>query len=189
MSTNTNPTCPTDCVFELPENSFDFCRSNIHTGEIEYLYLAGPDAECFTDVTSLAEWNARISLDSLDPDAIRRFRVVGDMPVATGDVVDISLGDKYYLEKDFVLNIELEDVSDENYDFMRYLECQFKAKAWVQTAGGDLFGGVCGLGGANGVNFGVGLQIERGQSSLHKMMWTLTWKSKFSPERATSPLA
>lgn len=185
MSTNTNPSCPTNCTFQLPENTFDFCRSEIHTGEIEILYLAAPDAECFTDVTSLTEWNSRLSATSTDPDAIRRFRVVGDMPVATGNVIDISLGQKYYEEKEFTINIELEDNSQENYDFMRYLECQFTAKAWFQTAGGDLFGGVCGI----DVNFGVGLQIDRGQGSLHKQMWTLTWKAKFSPERATSPLA
>lgn len=185
MSTNTNPSCPTGCTFQLPENTFDFCRSDIHTGEIEILYLAAPGAECFTDVTSLVEWNNRLSATSNDPNAIRRFRVIGNMPVGTGDAIDISLGQKYYTEKEFTVNIEIEDNSDENYAFMRYLECQFTTKAWFQTAGGDLFGGVCGI----DVNINVGNQIENGQSSIHKQMWTLTWKAKFSPERSVSPLA
>lgn len=185
MSINTIPQCPDNCTFVLPENTFDFCRSDIHTGEIEILYLASPDAECFTDVTSLTEWNARLSTNSLDPDAIRRFRVIGDMPAGASTAVDISLGQKYYGEKEFTANIELEDNSPENYAFMKYLECQFTTKAWFQTAGGDLYGDVCGI----DVNISANSTIERGQSSINKQIWVLTWKNKFSPERNTSPLA
>ncbi len=100
MSINTKPTCPEGCTFVLPENTFDVCQSDVHTGEIEILYLASPDAECFTDVTSLAEWTARISATSADPDAIRRFRVIGDIPAAAAEAVDISLGQKYYGEQE-----------------------------------------------------------------------------------------
>ena len=185
MSTNTIPTCPTDCTGVLPENTFDFCRSDVHTGEIEILYLAASEAECFTDWTALAEWTARLSTDSVDPDAIRRFRVVGTQPAASQDATDISLGQKYYGEKEFTLNIELEDISDENYEFARNMECNVLVKAWWATAGGDLFGGNCG----EDVSISSNLQIEAGQNSIHKLMWTITWKNKFSPERTTSPMA
>ncbi|MDD2287019.1 MAG: hypothetical protein PHQ11_16655, partial [Paludibacter sp.] len=60
MSVNTTPTCPTGCIYVPPSNDFDFCKSNIHQGEIEILYIAGPSAQCFTSITSLAEWNARL---------------------------------------------------------------------------------------------------------------------------------
>ena len=185
MITNTNPACPDNCVFVLPENTFDFCKSDIHTGEIEIAYLAAPGAECFTDEESLAEWTTRLSATSLDPDAIRRFRVIGNVPAATVSPVDISLGQKFFPEPERVINIMLEDNSDENYAFMRYLECQFTVKLWYQTAGGDLFGGACGL----DVNISPSYTIEDGQGSIHKQVWAVTYKSKFSPERVTSPLA
>lgn len=185
MSTNLNPTCPTNCVFVLPVNTFDFCRSDIHTGEIEILYMAAPDAECFTDVSNLAEWTTRLSATSLDPDAIRRFRVIGNMPAGTSSPVPISLGQTYYPEKERTMSIMLEDNSQENYDFMRYLECQFTVKIWAQTAGGDLFGGDCGI----DVNIEPAYTIEDGQGSIHKQVWNITWKSKFSPNREVSPLA
>lgn len=185
MSNNTNPTCPTGCEFPLPSNTFDFCQSEIHTGEIEILYLAAPEAQCFTDLTSLVEWNARISATSTDPDAIRRFRVIGDMPAGTSEGVDISLGQKYFGEKEFTANIEIEDNSDLNYELMRAMECNHTVKAWLQTAGGDLFGDICGI----EANVMVANVIERGQNSIHKQMWTLTWKAKHSPVRVTSPLA
>ncbi|MDD4225956.1 MAG: hypothetical protein PHU98_06170 [Mariniphaga sp.] len=184
MSVNTTPTCPTGCIYVPPSNDFDFCKSNIHQGEIEILYIAGPSAQCFTSITSLAEWNARLSETSVDPDTIRRFRVIGDMPAASSTEVPISLGQFFYTDKDFLINIEVEDNSDLNYAFMRWMECQQLLKIWYQTAGGDLFGGICGI----DVSVAANYVIEKGQKSIHKQMWTLKWVSKFSPERVISPL-
>lgn len=188
MSINLKPTCPDDCIFTEPETTFNFCRSELHTGEGEILYLAAPNAACFTDVTSLAEWTHRISNTSMDPDAIRRLRVVADFPAGASNSVDISLGQKYYGEKDFTINVELEDNSPENYILLQMLHCNSTHKAWLQTAGGDLFGGVCGLS-DNGVSIDSNYVIEKGQSSLHKQLWTITWKNKFPPDRNISPMA
>lgn len=186
MSTNTSPTCPSGCTGPLPVNDFDFCKSEVHTGEIELLYVAAPDAECFTDLTAIGEWNARLSETSLDPDAIRRFRVVGSMPASSQEAIDISLGQKYYSEKEFTLNIELEDITASNYEFFRTVgECNQEVKIWWQTAGGDLWGGNCGVDASVSSN----IQVEVGQQSIHKLIITVTWKYKYSPDRTTSPLA
>jgi len=184
MSTNNIPSCPTDCTSVLPSNEYNYCTPAIATGEIERAYLASADAECFTDWTSITEWTARISETSTDPDTIRRFRVVGELPEGTGDEVLISLGQKYFTEKTFVVNIETEDVSDTNYTFMRWLECQQTIKLWFE-AGGKLFGGNCGL----DVNVKPNYKIEKGRKTLHKIMMVFTWDSKFSPERTDSPFA
>lgn len=185
MSTNTVPSCPDNCTFQLPEATFNFCKSDIHTGEIETLYLASSDAECFTDWSSLAEWTTRLSNTSLDPDAIRRLRCIGTLPAGTSSPVTISLGQTFNPEKDRTATITIEDCSDENFDFMRFLECQFTVKAWFQTAGGDLFGGDCGV----DVNIDPNYIIEEGQGSIHHITFTLTWKAKFTPDRIVSPLA
>ena len=184
MSTNNTPTCPTGCTSLLPENTYDFCVQTIITGEIERIYLANGDAECFTDWTTSTEWTARISEDSGDPDAIRQFRGIGDLPVGTNDETDISLGQKYYGEKSFVVNFDIEDCSESNYSFMRFLECQATIKMWFE-AGGYLFGGNCGL----DVNINANYQIERGQKTLHHIMLVITWDNDFSAERCASPIA
>lgn len=184
MSTNNVPTCPTDCNSLLPVNSYDICKQTIATGEIERIYLANGNAECFTDWASSVEWLARISETSMDPDAIRQFRGIGDLPAAANDETEISLGQKYYGEKTFTVNFDIEDVSAENYAFLRYLECQTTVKLWFES-GGYLFGGNCG----EDVNINVNYQIERGQKTLHHIMMVITWDNAFSPERTVSPIA
>ena len=184
MSTNNVPSCPTGCNSNLPENTYDFCVQHIVTGEVEEVFLARGDAECFTDWTLPGEWAARISEDSLDPNAIRRFRGIGDFPAGANETIDISLCQKYYTEKTFTLNFDVEDVSDENYAFMRSLECNQVVKGWF-AAGGKLFGGNCGL----DVSVGANYVIERGCKTLHKIMLVFTWDSQFSPERCTNPIA
>lgn len=184
MSTNLNPACPENCDSLLPENTYNICKQNIASGEIGRIYLANGNAECFTDWTALPEWLARISEDSLDPDAIRQFRGIGDFPAGSNDEVVISLGQKYYGEKTFVVNFDIEDVSDENYNFLRVLECQNTVKMWFE-AGGFLFGGNCGI----DVNINANYVIERGQKSLHHIMLVISWDYNYHPERTASPIA
>lgn len=184
MSANNTPTCPTDCTSLLPVNTYDVCKQDIYTGEIERIFLATVDAECFTDWTLPTEWTARISETSLDPDAIRMFRGIGDFPVATNDETEISLGQKYFTEKTFVVNFDVEDCSSDNYNFMRQTECQFTMRLWWEAAG-LLFGGNCGV----LVNVNANYNVERGQKTLHHIMFTFTWDDNYHPERCASPVA
>ena len=184
MSTNTNPVCPEGCIGTLAENTYNFCQQHIVTGEVDHVYLASGAAECFTDWTLPGEWAARISADSLDINAIRRYRGMGDFPEGAQDEVDISLCQKYYTEKTFVLNFEVEDVSDENYAAMRQMECNQVIKGWF-SAGGKLFGGNCGV----DVSVKANYKIERGCKTLHKIMMVFSWENQFSPERTTNPIA
>ncbi|MFH0864769.1 MAG: hypothetical protein V1904_01140 [Bacteroidota bacterium] len=184
MSQNLDPTCPQGCVGAPAENTFDYCKQTIVTGEVGLVFLAGGAAQCFTDWTQLGEWATRISETSMDPDAIRRFRGVGDAPGGTSDAVDISLCQKYYPEKTFTLNFDVEDVSQENYDFMRQVECNQLLKGWY-AAGGYLFGGNCGV----DVSIGVNYVIERGCKTLHKIKFIFSWEHQFSPQRTVNPIA
>jgi hypothetical protein len=183
MSTNNKPVCPDGCESNLPENTYNFCKQAIETGEVEEVFLARGDAECFTDWKLPGEWAARISMDSLAPAAIRRFRGIGDFPAGASDAIDISKAQKFYTEKTFTLNFDVEDVSDENYEFMRSMECNNVVKGWF-AAGTKLFGGNCGL----DVSVGANYVIERGQKTLHKIMLVFTWNDQFSPERTSNPI-
>lgn len=184
MSTNVNPVCPTGCDSLLPINTYDECKQNIITGEIEKIYLASGAAECFSDWTLPTEWLNRISETSLDVNSIRMFRGIGDLPAATNEETIISLGQKYYGEKTFVINFDIEDCSDDNYEFLRYLECQTTVRFWFE-AGGYLWCGNCG----ELVNINANYQIERGQKTLQHIMLVISWDNDFHPQRVISPLA
>jgi len=183
MSTNTSPTCGTDCNSLLPSDHYDFCKPTLQFGEIEMVYLAAGNAECFSDWTLPTEWLARISDAAVGVDYIRRFAVIGDMPAGSNDEIMISLGRKVYTPKTFNLNLDIEDVDDLNYTFMRYLECNETVKCWFK-AGNVLFGGNCGL----DVNINANYTIERGRKTLHKITLAVTWEEDFSPQRCTSPI-
>lgn len=184
MSTNQNPSCPAGCDSVLLENTYDYCVQTIVTGEVSEVFLGNGNSQCFTNWKLPGEWAARISTTSTDPDAIRRFRGKGTLPEGTADEVEISLCQKWYSEKTFTLPFEIEDVSDENYEFMRSLECNNILKGWF-ASGGYLFGGNCGL----SVSVKANYKIDAGCKTLHKIMLTFSWENQFSPERCLNPIA
>jgi hypothetical protein len=111
--------------------------------------------------------------------------VIADKPVGSPVVKEISNGRKFNLRKDNTLNVEIDDVSDENYNFMRVTQCGGEYKAWFETAGGRLYGG------NEGIDVSVVLDnvLGRGKDEIEKITGTLTWSDKFSPERIVSPIA
>lgn len=183
MSLN-NPTCPTDCDSYLVDVAFDYCTPNVLFGEIDHLYLKARDGSDLLDWESLAVWNDRKALDpTSDHDAIIDLHVIADLPPAEVEKIDISLGRKIQSPATFVINFEIDDVSDDNYELMRWLECNLIVDAWY-SANEVLFGGNPGI----EVSLEAKYQIERGQKSLQKIVGTVNWESKFSPPRTTNPM-
>jgi len=165
--------------------NFDLCDPQVSFGEIEIIMLAAGDAANFTDWTDLAEWTARIdNADVADPDKIRQMYVVADLPAATADEIIISKGRKVYSPATHVINVEIDDLSDENYEFARTSSCNVTFKVWFFTKS-HMYGG------NDGVLANVTLRpvIERGQKSINKISGTISWESQFSPERADSVFA
>jgi len=179
-----NPTCPTGCSTVLPSVDFDLCDPAIYFGEITHLYIAAGDAAAFTDVEDLAEWTARLSEDSVDPDAIREFNVIADLPAATADEIVISLGRKVYSPATHIINVDIDEVSDLNYEFARMTSCNTQYRIWFGTPN-HVYGGT------DGILASLNLRpvIERGIKSVNKLMGTAQWDAKFSPERHDSPFA
>lgn len=184
MSVNTNPTCPTGCTTILPQLDFNYCDPELGYGEITHVFLAAQDAECFTDETSLVEWLARLSNTSADPDAIRFLHVKADKPAAEREETEISLGRKVMSPGTFTLNIDVDDVSDLNYEFMRTSQCNVLFKMWY-VAGDWLFGGICGI----DANVNLDYVIERGTRSIQRITGVAKWDAQFDPERVDNPLA
>lgn len=184
MSVNTTPTCPSGCSAILPDLDFNYCSPVNTFGEINYVFLAAIDAECFTDWTSITEWTNRLSNTSGDPDAIRFMHVKADIPVGERDTIETSLCRKVKTPASYTINIEVDDLSDLNYEFMRQSQCSVTFRMWYATPD-YIFGGNCGV----EVVLNLDYVIERGCKSIHKIMGTATWEDPFAPQRAANPLA
>jgi hypothetical protein len=176
--------CPTGCDSILPKVDFNYCDPDVKFGEIEKVYIAAKYADPFTDWNNAAEWLLKIDNTLADLDKIRALDVIADMAEPESEETVISLGRTVNSPKTFTLNVEIDDVSDDNYEFMRTTECNTKFKCWFATKE-VMFGG------NNGMECSVKLSysIERGQKSLNKIVGTVKFDSKNSPERITNPLA
>lgn len=180
-----NPICPTNCEGALAVISHDECAPVIVASEIKRVFFARPTAAPFTDWKLAPEWTERISdTDITDPDSIRAFTVTGDKPAPSGVVKDISNKRKWYVGKDHTVNFTIDDVTDENYEFMRVTECGGKFRMWYETHGGYIYGGNEGI----LVNVTMDDILNRGLDEIETINGVATWRAKFSPERTLSPI-
>lgn len=179
------PTCPANCTTELAETNFNECAPAINLSEIVRIFIALASATPFTDVAQASEWTTRLSQTATDVDAIRALTVIADKPAGTAVTRDISGGRTYIIGKDHTLNVSIDDTSDENYEFIRKLECGGKFKIWYETAGGYLYGGNEGIP-TKSVNFDD--VLNRGADEIETFEGTITWRAKFHPERVKSPI-
>jgi hypothetical protein len=185
MSVLLYPSCPTDCAGSLPDPLFNDCTPVDGFGEIRYIYLAKANADDLTNVEDLAEWTTKLALAVSDPNAIRKFTVLGDMPAPEKTEIQRS-GDRTVTGlKRFQVIFEIDDDSDPNYEAHLLFECSTKFKMWYETADGMLFGG------NEGVLPSISSDyiIPRASGELRKIMGVAKWTSKRSPLRCISPMA
>lgn len=179
------PTCAANCDVNLPVVSFDDCNPEILFSEIRRVFIAKKNAAPFTDWTDATEWETRLSQDSITgDDYIRPLTVIADKPAAAGVVKEISNGRKKIIGKDHTINVTIDDVTDENYEFMRALECGGKFRFWYETSGGKMYGGNEGF----TAEFNLDDILNRGVDEIETLAGAITWRAKFSPERIDSPI-
>jgi hypothetical protein len=177
-------TCPTGCETALPITKFDDCNPVILLSEIETVYLGKPTTTAFTDVEDPTEWATRLSQTAVDADAIRPLTVIADKAAGAPVVKDLSNGRKKQIRLDQTLNVEIDDASDENYNFVRTLQaCGGMAKMWYKTKGGKMYGGNNGIENASVV---LSLVQARGADEIEKFTGTVTWSAVSDPERNVS---
>lgn len=185
MSVLLYPTCPTDCAGLLPVAGGSLCAPTVGYGEIEWLILARADAADFTNVESLAEWQARQALDPSNADAIEIFHVKGDYPEAESTETIIS-GDRTVRgEKTHTVNFMIDEDDDTNYAAHLTFECGNKFKMWFATADGMLWGGNTGVDPSVLTNY----VIPPERTAVRYINGKAVWKSKHTPLRSAYPLA
>lgn len=133
--------------------------------------------------------NSEFQLLSIEPllelkHAIRDLAVVADLPAASAEEIVISLNRKIFSPAEHVINVEIDDVSPETYEFARSTSCNTGYRMWFSTPE-HIYGGT------DGILAMVNLrpQIERGAQSVNKLVGTITWSAKFSAERNINPYA
>lgn len=184
-----NPTCPTDCDFDLPVVSFSDCSPNVVYSEIRRIFIARKGAASFANWLEATEWLDRLSETATGPDAIRALTVTADKPAAAPVSKAISNGRTVVVGKDHTINFTIDDVTAENYEFMRQLECGGQGyKFWYETSGGYIYGGNAGIIGVNGLGIDMNDVLNRGLEEIETINGVLTWREKFSPERGLSPI-
>lgn len=175
------PTCTTEV---LPETDFNFCAPEIDLSEIQRVFIAKVGAAPFDDWTQAGEWNTRMSETDTTIDAIRPFTVIGDKPIPTKQVKDISGGRKRNTRKDHVVNFTVDDVSDANHAFLQAVENGKNFRMWYETAGGKMFGGNSGI----LCEVSGDMALNRGNGEIAGYQYIATWAKNTTEDRCDSPI-
>jgi len=176
------PICPTGCDTNLPPVDFNYCDPAVEFEEITRIFVANYDAAALADVEDLAEWNTRLDNVNDGADLIRYFDVMADLPVPDRSPIDISRKRKVWPPAKFTINVDIDDVSDLNYEFMRTSQCNQRYRFWY-VAGTKIFGGNDGF----TADMILDYKIDRGTQSIHLITGQITWENQFSNERHDSP--
>lgn len=172
----TTPVCPDDCAAALPIPKFRSCNPKFLFGNISDLYATnvGYPLEDETDPT---EWADRMALPPNDPSKIIRLIVNAEKPDAEVPEVVASHGRTAYGTPKHTVQGEIDEVSDENYEFMRAIRCGKTIKFWYKLFGGKAYGGPSGV----DASFKVGHIIPKSAQELVNMPFTLKWDAQFDP--------
>lgn len=179
------PTCPTDCTSALAPVNFSKCAPEIVLSEIRRIFIAKANAAAFTDWQLATEWTTRISeTDITDADTIRAITVIGDKPAPAPVTKEVSNGRSIVIGKDHTVNYTIDDISEENYEFMRTLECGGQYRVWYETEGGYIYGGNSGiLATITGDDI-----LNRGRDEIETINGVVSWRAKHHPDRILSPI-
>lgn len=188
MSIIALPICPTNCVGTLGSIDFDDCAPEVHFGEIAKLYLWALDEAPFAtqaEYDSAAHWATHLSDSAITAGAIREFTVIGEMPDPETTEIPIS-GDRIVKSPSkFVLNLEVDETNETNYNFLLLSECGGKYKANFEMADGIIYGGMSGL----EVSIKMSQPLPKTRQEIVKMLMKVSWQSKNHPFRQISIVA
>lgn len=177
------PLCPTGCTGTPPTVDFSLCNPEINNGQIAHIFMT-TIGNPLTNAANVLEWDTRLDNDAAGASKIRALTVIGGKPAPASTEKEISLGRKVTGVKAFTLNFKVDETNQINYDAMRTMECNGNFLFWYQTRDGLLYGGNSGIEG----KFLVNEEIPDAYTDLITLTGTITWESKYHPERQVSPI-
>lgn len=177
--------CSQNCDNQLPVVSFNDCAPEINLSEVEFVILGNPNTDPIANVSDTSEWAARLdNADEASPHSLRLIRVIGDKPAPTDQEQTISGARVITVDRTHVVNADIDETNDVNWDAARQLQCGGQKKAWYVTRSGHVFGGNAGIEASVKINE----ILNRGENEIQRLQMVLTWKSKIMPQRDLWPL-
>lgn len=179
--------CPEGCDdFTMPTFNFADCATAVKEEESEIVHL-------FLDTVVTNEQSGEKEFSNL-PDSVSGAAVgwyggaakligIGDMaaPEKTQRVIS-GRRTKFGL-KTYLLNFDIDDVTDENYEAVRKLNCGQEVGFAFATIGGRIYGSIIGTVVAADPIF------ERGEDTYVRYNIQLQWKAHCPPPMAADPEA
>lgn len=183
MTTCEDIVCEEGCGIALPPTKFNICNPEGAFGQISELFITNIGYP-LVDENDINEWLARMSLPANDPAKIWRILVIGDKPASESTEIEMSYGRLAYGTENHSLNIRVDEVNQENYDFARGFDCNKRVKIWYKAYNGDAYGGPKGI----DVSMKFKHVIPEGTTDLQTLVSTPKWKAKIAPCRFIHPL-
>lgn len=183
MTTCEDVLCDNTCESIIPPTKFNLCEPEGAFGQITQLFVTNPGFP-LTDENSAAEWQGRINMPDSNPAKIWRLLVIGDLPASESAEVEMS-GDRTISgPEQRTLNVTIDEVNQENYDFHRATQCNKRFKVWYMAFGGDAYGG------PEGIDMPLKFKhvITGNTNELQTLVAAGKWKSKIPPCRFMHPL-
>jgi len=136
--------CPEDCDSLLSPVDFNPCAPDLRDAEIVYWLIAKGD-QPLSNVQDPAELSTRISDDSTADTAIRRLLGIGAITAEFGAERKIPGGKINYAKNTYTGTLDIYDLNDTNYEFMRSTSCNTQYRIWPVDSNGYIFGGNTGI--------------------------------------------
>lgn len=175
--------CQEGCGIALPATKFNICTPEGAFGQISELFITNIGYP-LTDENDANEWLTRMALPDNDPSKIWRILVIGDKPASESQEVEMSYGRIINGTENHSLNVRIDEVNQENYDFARAFDCNKRVKLWYKAYNGDAYGGNQGI----DVSMKFKHVIPEGTGDLQTLVSTPKWKAKIQPCRFVHPL-
>ncbi len=136
--------CPDGCDSLLQPTDFNACNPDLLDAEIVYWLIAKGD-QPIANIEDPAELSSRISDDSTADTAIRRLLGIGAITTEFGAERKIPGGKVNYGKNTYTGTLDIYDLNDTNYEFMRSTACNTQYRIWPVDSNGYIFGGNTGI--------------------------------------------
>ncbi len=184
--------CPAvqDCETPvLPSVAFDECSPDAsRRAEINRVYVSYEDpANAGVPATGAIDWSDASGITTaFDGTNGIILTVIGDKPDPEEDQRQVSNNRTIIGERTHTINATIDDMSDDNYEFVRSMQMGGKYIIWYETIGGSVFGGDEGI--LANVNSAT-LPLERGDGNYEAGNVQFSWKKVCDPPREDSALS
>lgn len=169
-------------------NQDQFCPIDVSQSEIDSLIIVHP-----TLGTLVTNWGAGLVLgdfdiDNTDATDVKQKRFFGVGSLGEPEISEVTLNNfqPYPISKTYPLTFEITQVSLATRDYFRKIECnKIKPLIYYTDVDGFIHGGATGI---QPTRFDVSMPMDSGQEGIQKILLSIQWKAKTSPDRYVSPL-